>query len=373
MSIRTLDSRPVGARILSIDFFRGVIMFLLIGSATGLYDQLVSLGLHGSIIRAIGLQFQHHPWQGLRAWDLGQPFFMFISGVAMVFSYERRWDRGESWKSTFGHALRRAILFFVIGWALGHINPIENGGPGEFLQDILPQLAVAGLLGFLTLRRTSAIQAGAAVGLLVLTEILYRLWPLPGAANAFVPGGNFGSRLDLALFGRLSEGNWVAFNVVPSTVFILAGILAGRLLKSGQSSSTILKALILCGSSLTSAGLILSFVTPVIRRICSSSFVLVSVGLGLLALALAYWLIDVAKLRIGAVFFLCVGMNPLFLYLFAMSGGGEWLRRLVEPFTMAFARWIGDDPAQVVTSASTWGLLWALGYWLYRKRIFIRI
>jgi predicted acyltransferase len=99
----------------------------------------------------------------------------------------------------------------------------------------------------------------------------------------------------------------------------------------------------------------------------------VSAGLSLLALALAYWLIDVAKARVGAVFFICVGMNPLFIYLFALSGGGDWFRGIAQPFTMGFAGWIGEASAQVVTGFAVWGLLWALCYWLYRREIFIKI
>jgi predicted acyltransferase len=53
---------------------------------------------------------------------------MFIIGVAMVFSYQKRWDGGDSWVGTLGHAARRAIVLFFLGWALARVNPIESGG-----------------------------------------------------------------------------------------------------------------------------------------------------------------------------------------------------------------------------------------------------
>jgi len=262
-------------------------MFLLIGEATGFYDLLTVPRFAGTVIHAIGLQFQHHPWHGMRLWDLGQPFFMFISGVAMVFSYHKRWGRGESWARTLGHATQRASILFVIGWALAQINLIERGAKGEFLLDILPQLALGGFIGFLLLRRPLWLLAGTALGLLFMTEILYRFWAIPGFDRPFVPGQNFGSYVDLTLFGRLSEANWVTFNIVPSVAFILFGVLAGRLLIKARGPSTALRAMVLSGLTGVAAGLALDPFTPIIKRLCTSSFVLVAAGLCFLALALA--------------------------------------------------------------------------------------
>src|SRR5262245_36300753 len=80
---------PPGARFASLDFFRGLTMFFLIAESTRIYEHLVDPALQGSFIHALGTQFHHHPWNGLRFWDLIQPFFMFIVGVAMPFSFGR--------------------------------------------------------------------------------------------------------------------------------------------------------------------------------------------------------------------------------------------------------------------------------------------
>jgi predicted acyltransferase len=80
-------------RLMSLDVFRGFTMFLLIAEATQIYDHLVNPAFQGTIIAAIGQQFHHHPWNGLRFWDLIQPFFMFIVGLAMPFSFGRRWEK----------------------------------------------------------------------------------------------------------------------------------------------------------------------------------------------------------------------------------------------------------------------------------------
>jgi hypothetical protein len=75
----------------------------------------------------------------------------------------------------------------------------------------------------------------------------------------------------------------------------------------------------------------------------------------------------------GALFFNIVGMNSLFIYLFTNTGGSEWFNRMARPFTMGVFRWAGDLNAKIITSLIVWGMLWSLCYWLYKKRIFIKI
>jgi predicted acyltransferase len=365
----------VGAkdRLGSIDFFRGVVMFLLIGEGTGFYELLVSPALDGSVIHAIGLQFQHHPWHGLRLWDLGQPFFMFISGVAMVISYGKRRQRGERWRAALGHASRRALVLLVLGWMLYQIRPIEGGGKGGFLLDILPQLAFASLFAFLLLERSARLQAGVALGLIALTELLYRFWPVTGFDQPFVPGRNFGSYVDLALFGKLSEGHWVAFNIVPAAAHMILGVLAGGFLFGQKPGQLKPRFLISTGLVCVAAGLALDAWTPIIRRACTSSFMILSGGLCLLALALACGLHKGLETRKRSTFFVCVGINPIFIYLFTLSGGGEWFRSIAEPFTMSLSGWTGDWPARALTSLTAWALLWALCYGLYRRKVYFKV
>ena len=120
-------------------------------------------------------------------------------------------------------------------------------------------------------------------------------------------------------------------------------------------------------------GYALNPLTPIIKRICTSSFVIVSGGWCLLALAFCYWLIDVKGYKRWSVFFNIVGMNSLFIYLFANTGGPGWLHRIAKPFTMGLFSWGGQLTAEIVTSLVVWGMLWYLCFWLYRNRIFIRI
>ena len=360
-------------RVLSIDLFRGVVMFFLIAEATGLYELLVAPVFEGTVVHAIGLQFQHHPWQGLRLWDLGQPLFMFIAGVAMFFSYTKRWENGETWRDTLVHALKRSFVLFSLGWAIYRIVPVEENPHGAFLYDVLPQLAFASLIAFLMLRRPAVQQLIMAFGSLALTEVLYRVWPVIGFDRPFVPGHNFGSYLDRALMGGVSSEHWVVFNAVPCAAFVIWGVLAGKSLRQPGRPARKFYALLLVGLGSIAVGLALSPLTPIIRRICTSSFVVLSGGLCLLALALAYGVADILRIRKGTGFFLAIGMNPIFIYVIAQTGGAEWMGRLSAPFSNAVLGWAGPTPAELGIALASLALMWGLCYFLYRRKIFIKI
>jgi predicted acyltransferase len=357
-------------RLMSLDFFRGFTMFLLIGEGTRIYELLIAPELSGTFVSAIGTQFHHHPWNGLRFWDLIQPFFMFIVGVAMPFSIGKRWDQGDTWGATFRHALQRSFWLLFFGWALYCI------GPGRItfeLWNVLAQLSFTYLVAFLMMRKSTPIQIAFTFGLLLVTELVYRLWPVAGFNQPFVPDHNFGSYVDLLLMGKLSGGHWVAFNAVPTTAHTMWGVLAGQLLKSERTAWQKIKILIIAGLIGVGVGYALDPVTPIIKRICTSSFVIVSGGWCLLALALSYWLVDVKKFQKWPRFFVYVGMNSLLIYLFTETGGAEWVDKIVRPFTMGIFGWTGALPASIVTSFVVWGALWTICYWLYQKRIFVKI
>jgi predicted acyltransferase len=364
------QTSAVEGRLVSLDFFRGLTMFMLVGEATGLYELLREPALNGTLLGAIGWQLEHHPWNGLHCWDLVQPFFMFIVGVAMPFSIGKRWERGDTWRKTLHHALIRSSLLLFFGWALYCI------GPGHItfeLWNVLAQLSFTYLVAFLMMRKSARVQIGFTFGLLIATELLYRLWPVPGFNQPFVPDHGFGAWVDLAIMRKLSDGHWVAFNAVPTTAHTMWGVLAGQVLKSTRAPWQKIRMLAIAGAIGVVVGYSLNPLTPIIKRICTSSFVIVSGGWCLLALAFSYWLIDVKGVKQGSVFFTVVGMNPLLIYLFTNTGGAEWFHRIARPFTMGLFAWAGPLKAEIVTSLVVWAMLWSLCFWLYKKRIFIRI
>ena len=360
----------VKSRLLSLDFYRGITMFLLIAEFTHLFTYLIAPEFEGTFIYTIGMQLHHHPWNGLRFWDLIQPFFMFIVGVAMPFSYSKRLIKGESHKKIFNHIAMRSFLLLILGWWLYCIPERKI----VFLfQNVLAQLSVTIFIAFLIMKKKASWQITFSIGLLVLTEFLYRMFWLKGFNMPFSPDHNFGAWVDMLIAGSLSEGHWVSFNAIPTTAHTIWGVLAGQLLMSNKTNKKKLLYLIIAGLTGLIIGYGLNPVTPIIKRIATTSFVFASGGWALIALAASYWLIDVMKIQKGVWFFAVVGMNPLFIYIFAHIGGAELIHEVVYPFTAAFFGWTGDLSTNIIRSSIVAMALWYICYWMYKHKLFIKI
>lgn len=357
-------------RILSIDFFRGITMFLLIGEFSELFTCLKDPYFDGTIISMIATQLHHHPWNGLHFWDLIQPFFMFIVGVSMPFSFTKRWNRGDSWKETFLHTLKRSGLLLFLGWAIYCIGP----GKIEFrFTNVLVQLSVTYLIAFLLMRKTVKWQLLASFGMILLSFLLYQLWPVEGYNQPFVADHNFGTWFDRTFFGQSNSGHWVSVNAIPTTAHTIWGVIAGMILLNQWTPMKKVRTLLVAGLFGAVAGFALDPWIPVIKRICTPSFVIASGGLALIALAFSYWIIDVVKLRKGIKFFAIVGMNPLFIYIFAIIGGNQLIARIFKPFVPVFFSCGGPLAIDMAVSSLVWFSLWYICYILYKQKIFIRV
>ena len=354
----TATTRP--ARLLSLDVMRGGIMVLLALESAGLYEHL-SDNSEGTAVHPFFLQFFHHPWHGLHAWDLVQPAFMFMAGAAMAFSLHRQRLENKSWAYSFRKALRRSGWLFFWGVLDYAVRP---KGLSFELWDVLTQLSFTSLVAFLIFRWSYLAQTAVCVGLLLLTEALYRLTHVPAFDQPFTDQHNFGNYVDLLLMNKINKDGWVAINCIPTAVHTIAGAMAGRLL---LNPSAVKKAqrLLLWGalSLLLGYTLDLAGITPIIKRIATSSFVLVSLGYSLLILAACYWFIDVRNHRKYWNFFTVVGMNSIFIYLFFEIVGHRWFNGYVSAFT-------GKG---TLTSLVIFACEWGLCYFLYKKKIFFRV
>jgi len=357
-------------RLLSLDFYRGLTMFLLIAEFSHLFSHLVAPELKDSIIYSFGQQFHHVKWEGLRFWDLIQPFFMFIVGVAMPLSFSKRIAKGESMGSIRLHVIKRSVLLIILGWALYCLDP----GKIVFrFQNVLAQLGVTYFLAYLIMRKSFSFQVGFSIVLLLITDGLYRFFPLQGFDQAFVPGQNFGAWFNILISGQEDGGHWAMFNAIPTAAHTIWGVLAGQLLMSDKSAMKKIQILLVAGAIGLAIGYGLSYFTPIIKRISTSTFVFVSGGWSLLALALCYWLIDIKKYQKGVLIFTVVGMNPLFIYLFAHVGGANLIQKIILPFSNAIFGWTGELGAHIILSVIVLYFLWYICWWLFKKKIFIRI
>lgn len=357
-------------RLASLDFMRGLIMVLLALESAGLYEHLLK-ATGGSFYEGFFMQFFHVPWRGLHFWDLVQPGFMFMAGVAMAYSLHNQQKRGVKWADSFLKALKRSAWLFFWGVLDYAVHP---KGLRFELWDVLTQLSFTTLVAFLIFRWSFAAQAATCIGILLLTEILYRFTNITGFNQPFTDQHNFGNYIDLVLMNTINPGGWVAINCLPTAVHTIAGAMVGKLFLSGKKPiQVLLFSGLIC--LLIGFGLDWLNITPIVKRIATSSFTLASLGFCLFALAFFYWWIDILDHKKHLAFFTIIGLNSLFIYLFFEIVGHKWFNDYIGMISMPVLSWVSISGilAGIITSLTIFGLEWGICYFLYKKKIFFRL
>jgi predicted acyltransferase len=360
-------------RLQSLDVMRGLIMILLAAESCAVYISLNDLALP-TPFSAIIQQFFHHPWHGLYFWDLVQPAFMIMAGSAMYISYYYKIQKGVTWNQNFKHIAIRCLKLFIFGTAL---HCIYAGKLVWELWNVLTQLSFTTLIAYFIIQKSNRFQMICTFFLLLLTEILYRFVLVENYNEPFVTGKNFGNWMDILLMGKVNTDGWVAINIIPTATHTIWGVLAGKLLVSNKTAYKKIYTLLVTGciGLVLAYGLDIANLTPIIKRISTSSFVLASAGWVLLILAFLYWLIDVKKYTRYAWLFVVVGMNAIFIYLFFETVGVQWVNNTVVIFVKGFLGFtpISEKILAVLSSFTTLFLEWCLCYWLYKKKIFFKL
>ncbi len=360
-------------RLLSLDVMRGLIMVLLAGESCRVYESLHHLEA-GSLFNAFITQFFHHPWHGLRFWDLVQPAFMFMAGTAMYIAITRRRAKGIPEWDNFKHIALRSLKLFLLGTGL---HCVYAGRLVWELWNVLTQLSFTTLVAYCLIRSPFKIQIGVAVGMVLLNDVLYRTVLMPGFDQPFTEGHNFGSYMDTLLMGKINNDGWVAINCIPTAAHTILGVSAGKLLMGPWTNTFKIKMLLIAGviALALGFGLDLTGISPIIKRISTGGFVFASLGWVTLILAGLYWWIDVRDHPKYTWIAVVVGMNAIFIYLLFETVGSQWLNGVVAIFVNGFTGWLHVPAAiQAVLSAlAVWVLEWYICYWLYQKKIFFKL
>lgn len=350
-------------RLVSLDAFRGVTMLLMISGGFGLH-YVIDYPIWGAVAR----QFTHHEWNGLYFWDLIQPFFMFIVGVAMPFSFNKRWQKGDTWTQSLSHVIRRSLLLII----LSLIYSAYGSGKIDWQHwNVLSQLAFTYLLAFLLMKKSIRVQLLFSIALLILYDLAYRIAPMAGAADPWIPDQNLGSAIDLIIIGKLSPGHWVTINCISTAAHTIWGVIAGTVILSDRAEKEKIKQLLLMGIIGVIAGYALDPVTPIIKRIATSSFVIVTGGWSFLALLLFYWLIDLKGYKDWAHFLVIIGTNSIFIYMVSGLLKG-WMARFFGVFILGFEDYIGIMAKIINDNLVIFGH-WYLCYFLYKHKIFLKL
>ena len=350
-------------RIFSIDAFRGFTMVCLIAGGFG-FSHFESI----PAARAFSEQFTHVEWDGMRAWDLVQPFFMFVVGLAMPFAFLRRWDTGERWGDSLKHVLRRSgMLLFLASFSA----TLNSGRPTLSLINVLAQIAFTYFVAFLVLRKSWKVQAATALGLLFAHWLLFQFVSAPGVIGPWVKDANIGTYLDRLILGKNWSGAYVTINCVSSAANTIFGVMVGKLMMSALPSTRKVQILASTGVGGILLGLALSPVIPLVKRIWTPSFTFYCAGFTLLAFLLFYWVCDLKMMRRWAKVFIIVGANSIFIYMFNQLLGGWADQKALALTGWAFAEgsaWGGFVNSWVVLLFNIY-----LCYWLYKRKIFIKI
>lgn len=359
----------LGRRLMSIDALRGFDMFWIAGGEGIIHAlrRITNVGL----VRVLDIQLAHRDWEGATFYDLIFPLFVFIVGVSLVFSLGRFVEK-KGKAAACKRIFVRSIFLFVIGviFSTGPVTTFEDIRLLGVLQRIAICYLVAGLL-FCTLKPRGLAIVG--VGLLVGYWALMTFVPVLGVgAGNFQEGTNLANYIDQQYLPlRKWDGDHDPeglLSTLPAIVTCLVGVFAGLLLKNDAvPDQKKVRLLLLSGV----AGILLGFLWgvqfPVIKKIWTSSYVLVTGGWSCILLAVFYHVIEIWGFRKWAAPFVWIGMNSITIYL--VSGFLFFLLFfVVGPIGEVFGAY-----ADLVTSLAFVGLILTIAYALYRRKIFLRV
>lgn len=387
-------------RLVSLDAFRGAIMLLMASAGFGLAK--VAKEFPGSRVwEFIGFHTEHTDWAGCALWDLIQPAFMFMVGIALPWSIANRRARGEPFGRMFAHAVWRAVLLVALAI---FITSADSKQTDWIFPNVLAQIGLGYPFLFLlafTGPRTPWVAAGS---ILVGYWLAFALHPLPpagfdwpsvgvpldwphhfpyGLSAHFEKNFNTAATFDqwfLNLFPRaqafvFNKGGYATLNFIPSLATMIFGLLAGRLLRSDVPLRAKLLRLVIAGVAGISLGWLIEAVglCPIVKRIWTPSWAIFSAGWVCLMLAGFVAVIEDRGWKRWAFPLVVVGLNPITLYtMFQLSGGfiKQQLRIHLGPDIFAsFGKlWI---PA--LERGSVLLVMWLVVWWMYRRKIFLRL
>jgi len=363
-------------RLLSLDVFRG---FTLLG--------MVLVNSHpGEIYPGLG----HAKWNGWGFADLIFPFFVFIVGVAIPYSFASRLARGENREKLFKHILIRCVLLFAIGVFL-------NGFPRFDLStlrvmNVLQRIAICYFLAsiiFVYIRMTTRSIVRLCGAILVLYFILMKFVPVPGyGAGVLEPIGNWGNYFDRhIMLGHMQHDGWEGKSLLgsfPALVTMLMGLLTGVYLRTARPAYETLTHLYFYGSLCMAAGITWGLWFPINQHLWTSSLVLFMGGMALVFLATCYYIVDTKKITWWTLPCLIFGVNSLAVWVFSQLGMKTLMAiDITGPDGAAVSLWkAGGDRLATYLGPLNGSLAFAILYvlfWLgvmgilYRQRIFIKL
>lgn len=372
-------------RLESLDALRGFDLFCLV-ALEGILHPLAR-AVDTPWMESFMWNFTHVEWEGFSPWDLVMPLFMFMAGISMPFSlgrYKQQPGSGAVWR----RILKRVVLLWIFGMMcqgnLLGLDPNRIYLYTNTLQAIAAGYLIAALLFLHTGWRT---QAATAVGLLLVYWGGMEFLTIGGfGGGCYTPDGNFAEGMDRAVLGRFRDGasvgddgtvifaDWYRYTWLWSTLAfgatVVSGVLTGTWLKhSGATPAKKAGCLALAGVALVALGWLWGIELPVIKKLWTSSMVLVSSGYCCLLMAAFYYWIDVKGHRSHIGWLKVYGMNSIAAYMLANVVS---FRCIGHSLLHGLEQYAGDYyPVLMAVANATiiYLILWAM----YRKKLFLRV
>ena len=390
--MNTINTPQQSSRLLSLDILRGITIAGMI---------MVNNSGSGSFVYA---PLRHAHWHGLTPTDLVFPFFMFIMGVSTFMSLRK--FHFEPSKAAIWKIVRRTILIFVIGLALGWFGKLCRGlASGESFVEAATHFDTLRILGVLQ-------RLGLAYGFAALTAIFVKSKYLPWLIALLLLGyflilrfgrgfemseQNIIAVVDRALWGTnhmykdvAPTGERIALDpegllsTLPSIAHVLIGFLFGKLIIDNKDNHTRVEKLLIWGTILAFAGLLLQYGCPINKKIWSPTFVLTTTGFAAQLLGLLIWIIDINKKERWSRFFHAFGVNPLIVYVFSGVLGSlvsnikfTWQGEIVSIKAFVYGvlidSWAGGYFGSLLYALLFVTVCWLFGYILYKRNIYIKL
>ena len=364
-------------RLLSLDTFRGFDMMFIMGFAA--LVKAVCLLFPGGEGSWLFQQMTHCAWDGLRQHDTIFPTFLFIAGISFPFSYASQLARGATKGQVYAKIFRRALILVLLG--LVYSGLFELKFSTLRFPSVLARIGLAWMVAaILQINFKPRTRAVIAVVLLVGYWLLLKYIPAPDApgADPFSREGNLVGYIDRMLMPNhlYQKGLFDPeglLSLMPAVVTAMLGMFTGefvRLSEDKVSGSRKTVYMLLAALVMLGIGLLWSLVFPINKALWSSTFVLVVGAYSLGLFAIFYYLIDVKGWKKGTKFFEVIGLNSIAIY---MAQRILPFGSVNKFFLNGLAGLCPEPVGKVILAVGYFALCWLFLWFLYRKKIFLKV
>jgi len=385
-------------RNIAIDAYRGLVMLLMMGEV--LDFPAVARSFPQSVVwRILAYNQTHVPWAGCSLHDTIQPSFSFLVGVALPYSILSRTGKGQSFKRQLAHTVWRSLVLVLLGIFMRSTHSSQTNFTFE---DTLTQIGLGYTFAFLLAHCRPRLQWAALAAILFGYWLAWALYPAPGPnfnyAAVGVPSDwhynftgfashwnkntNLGLAFDtwfLNLFPRparflYNAGGYLTLSFIPTLGTILIGVRAGEWFRSAAPRIP-LKRFVIAGILLMAVGILLHVtgVCPIVKRIWTPSWTLFSGGICFFFLAAFSWIVEVKSYRRWAFPLVVVGMNSIAAYMIADMSEEFIVGNLHINLGHRVFQLFGTGLEPLMLGIVVMSIYWLTLFWMYRRKLFLRI